>query len=393
MKNFTYRSTEEKENIEAILRQRKRKLNRQQVIAGSILGVILFAIGFYIVYHAYYTEYDGYIHVDANRMRTPFDVYIDSVYVKPGDIVAPGDTLYSYYMLEMLVKQANPYEEAGIVAKNRDISLRYETTRQEINVLKVKITELKNQIEVESHNARLGLSSNSHKLDLERQLKESEARLKALHHESAILRRMKRETTPKFARNTKKEAGPALSQGQIYDNINSSSMSEAVNFRLASDSAIITSVSAPARMIFFAKEEILALQHLNLDANNLQVVAYVPIDKIHRIDNHTEAKIIISDEVSLYARVSSLGLRTEAIPENLQSYFTKNNISLIAVFQFEPGQVAPFWAMTSGIPVTIRIRNWDLWNKKSEDDDYLWFTTGKGLSRNRPEASLTTETR
>ena len=35
MKNFTYRSIDEKENLEAILRQRKRKLNRQQLIAGA----------------------------------------------------------------------------------------------------------------------------------------------------------------------------------------------------------------------------------------------------------------------------------------------------------------------------------------------------------------------
>lgn len=41
MKNFTYRSHEEKENIEEILRQRKRKINRQQIVAGSVLGVLL----------------------------------------------------------------------------------------------------------------------------------------------------------------------------------------------------------------------------------------------------------------------------------------------------------------------------------------------------------------
>lgn len=38
MKNFTYRSIDEKENLEAILRQRKRKLNRQQLIAGGHLN-------------------------------------------------------------------------------------------------------------------------------------------------------------------------------------------------------------------------------------------------------------------------------------------------------------------------------------------------------------------
>lgn len=388
MKNFTYRSNEEKENIEAILRQRKRKMNRQQIIAGSILGLILAAIGFYIAYHTYYTEYDGYIHVDANRMRTPFDIYVDSVYVNPGDIVAPGDTLYSYFMIDLLVQQANPYEEANLVSRNREITLRYETSVQEQNVLKVKIKGLRQQIEVEDHNIRLGLSSNSHKMDLERQLAESLARQKALQHEITILRRMKKQTTPRVS--SKRNVEPSA-QGQIYDNNRSSTMRSTINFRLASDSSIITNVNAPERMVFFAKEEILTLQHLNLDANNLQVIAYVPVNKIHRINNKTKAKVIVSDKISMQAHVSALGLRTETIPDNLRSYFTKNTVSIVASFRFEPNQTVPFWAVTSGLPVRIRVRNWDMRHKEKKSDDYLWFTTQKGLHRDYPE--LKTETR
>lgn len=388
MKNFTYRSNEEKENIEAILRQRKRKMNRQQIIAGSILGLILAAIGFYIAYHTYYTEYDGYIHVDANRMRTPFDIYVDSVYVNPGDIVAPGDTLYSYFMIDLLVQQANPYEEANLVSRNREITLRYETAVQEQNVLKVKIKGLKQQIETEDHNIRLGLSSNSHKMDLERQLAESLARQKALQHEITILRRMKKQTMPRVS--SKRNVEPSA-QGQIYDNSRSSAMRSTINFRLASDSSIITNVNAPERMVFFAKEEILTLQHLNLEANNLQVIAYVPVNKIHRIDNTTKAKVIISDKISMQAHVSALGLRTETIPDNLRSYFTKNTVSIVASFRFEPNQTVPFWAVTSGLPVRIRIKNWDMRHKEKKSDDYLWFTTHKGLHRENPD--LKTETR
>lgn len=392
MKNFTYKSNEEKENIEAILRQRKRKLNRQQLIAGSVLAVILLAIGFYIAYHTYYTEYDGYIHVESNRMRTPFDIYLDSVYVKAGDVVAPGDTLYSYYMLDLLVKQANPDEEAGMVAKNREISLRYETARQDKKVLEVEIAGLKKQIEIEQHNVSLGLSSNSHKLDLERLLEKSEARRKALNHEINTLRRMKRETTPRYTAKKSRKKNEPENAGQIYDNIRASSMRGAISYRLASDSAIITSVSAPSQMIFFAKEEILTTQHLNLDDNNLQVIAYVPVKRIHKITNHTRAKVIVSDKVDLDAHVSSLGLRTAEIPTNLQSYFTKNTVAIVAVLQFEPGQSVPFWAVTSGLPVTVRIRNWD-WENKQSGNDYWWFTTGKGLSTDQLQRLNTEEAR
>ncbi|MDE6493235.1 MAG: M23 family metallopeptidase [Bacteroidales bacterium] len=377
MKNFTYRSSEEKENIEAILRQRRRKMNRQQLIAGSILGLIILGVVLYFGYHTYYTEYDGYVHVDANRVRTPFDIYLDSVYVKTGDIVAPGDTLYSYYMLDLLVKQANPDEESNLAARNREISLRYENTKQQINVLKVRMEEIQRQIAIDEHNISFGLNNNTHKLDLERALKEDEAKMKALRHEQNVLYRMKRETSPRFNKKSKKN--PEENQGQIYDNIGSSSLKGAINYRLAGDSSIVTKVNAPKRMIFFTKEEILTTQHLNLDANNLQVVAYVPVEKIHKLTQHSKAEVVVTDKVSFNAHVSVLGLSTDEIPANLQSYFTKRTTALIAVFNLEKGQTAPFWSVTSGLPVTVRVKNHPFRKKRLEEEDYLWFTTGEGI--------------
>ncbi len=127
MRNFTYRSLEERENLEAILKRRKRKVNRQQIVAGIIAFVIATTFILYAAFHTYYTEYDGYVHVDANRIRTPFDIYLDSVYVKTGDVVAPGDTLYSYYIIDVLLEHSNPNTEPVIVGRNRDLTLRYQT--------------------------------------------------------------------------------------------------------------------------------------------------------------------------------------------------------------------------------------------------------------------------
>ena len=100
MKNFTYRSLDEKENLEAILRRRKRKLNRQQVVSGIILATIIGLVLLYCGRQILYTEYDGYIHLDVNRVRAPYNIYLDSVYVSPGKIIAKGDTLFSYYIMD-----------------------------------------------------------------------------------------------------------------------------------------------------------------------------------------------------------------------------------------------------------------------------------------------------
>lgn len=84
MKNFTYRSIDEKENLEAILRRRRRKLNWQQMISGFILATIVIMVLLYCGRQIYYTEYDGYMHVDVNRVRAPYNIYLDSIYVSPG---------------------------------------------------------------------------------------------------------------------------------------------------------------------------------------------------------------------------------------------------------------------------------------------------------------------
>lgn len=381
MKNFTYRSFEEKENIEEILKRRKRKVNRQQIVSVAILVAILAALALYIGHHVYYTELDGYVHVDTNKVRTPFDIYLDSVYVHTGDLVTPGDTLYSYYMLDLLVNSVNPDDEPPMVAVSRNYKLQYETARQQIEVMKVRIAELRKHIAAEDRDIALGLSSNSHKLDLQRELSEAVARLKALQGELGALRRTRDETRVVFQR--RRMANDSTLVPQIYDDARAASMRRAVSYRLASDSSIITDVKAPIHMIFFKEEEIMTKQHLNLEANNLKVVAYVPIDKMDKVTNNSRAEVVVNDNVSFRASVSVLGTRTEMIPENLRSYFSKKNTAVIAIFNLDKGQTVPLWALASGMPVAVRIKNFRIFEDEADTvlrrPDYYWFTTGKGM--------------
>lgn len=381
MKNFTYRSFDEKENIEAILKRRKRKINRQQILSALILAVILISVALYIGHHFYYTEVDGYVQVDANKVRTPFDIYLDSVYVHTGDFVTPGDTLYSYYMIDLLVDHTNPDEEPPMVAVSRNYRLQYDTRSQEIEVMKVRIEELRKQIKLEGHNIALGLSSNSHKMDLERELREAIAKLKALQGELAALRKTKEETRVVFNRN--RSVNDSTLIPQIYDDARSAHMRRAISYRLASDSSLITDVKAPVHMIFFKEEEIMSKQHLNLEANNLKIVAYVPVDKVSKINNNSKAEVVVNNDVRYNATVSVIGTRTEMIPENLRSYFSKKNTAVIAILTIDPGQRIPLWALASGLPVDVRVKNFH-WFEEEEPKsvhhpDYYWFTTGEGV--------------
>jgi hypothetical protein len=267
------------------------------------------------------------------------------------------------------------------VVRDRDYQLRYVTAQQQISVLLVRINELKRQIPIEDHNIRFGLSDNAHKLDLERQLKEAEANLRALQNERNTIEQLRREVNVSVARsgyNRRDSAGMTL-----FNDYNSFRARDAMLFRLATDTAIVINVLASDHNIFFEKESMLSTRPLNLRNGNLQVMAYIPVDKMNKITNNTRATVIVNDDVEFRAHVSVLGLRTEEIPVALRSYFMKKNTAVMASLYLDRGQVLPFWAVTDGMPVKVRVKNTDSWEGK-KTGDYLWFMSGRGV----PELSL-----
>ncbi len=375
MRNFTYRSLDEKDNIEAILRQRKKKINRQQIIAGVIIFVICSLATLYAIDKSFYTEYDAYIHIDINKVRAPYDIYLDSVYVNPGDIVHVGDTLYSYYVLDWLVLEVNPNDEPSVLQNGRNLRLQYNELAQKIQVLQVKIAELRKQIALEGHNISFGLSDNSHKMDLERELRESEALLNALRAQLAEVARLLHDVEfgPR-GRNRARKGGT-----QIYENPYSRSDSYSIRYNISNKDGFITNVQAPLGMIFFEKEEIIDMQHLDLKDNNLQVVAYVPVNLTSKIKDNMPAKVYVNDELSFQAHVVMTGVRSEDVPENLRSYFAKANKALIAILSIDEGQIIPFWSATAGLPVKVKIRNLFPWEDEPEVHRVMLYEVGKGL--------------
>ncbi|MDE6378856.1 MAG: hypothetical protein K2L11_00170 [Muribaculaceae bacterium] len=375
MRNFTYRSLDEKDNIEAVLRQRKKKINRQQIIAGIIIFILVSLATMYAIDKSFYTEYDAYIHIEINKVRAPYDIYLDSVYVKPGDIVHIGDTLYSYYVLDWLVLEINPNDEPSVLQNKRSITLQLSDIEQKIRVLEVRIAELKKQIALESHNISFGLSNNSHKMDLERELKEAEALLAALRAQLGVITGLKHDAEfgPRGPNRARKGGS------QIYENPYSKSDAYDIRYNISNKDGFITDVMAPTGMIFFEKEDIIDMQHLDLKDNNLMVVAYVPVNLTGRIKDNMPAKIYVNDDLNFDAHVMMVGVRSEDIPENLRSYFAKANKALIALLNIDEGQIIPFWSATSGLPVKVKIRNLFPWEEEPEVHRIMQYEVGKGL--------------
>lgn len=276
---------------------------------------------------------------------------------------------------------ANPNDEPEIRARHRSLTLQYTSTSQQIGVLDVKIAELKKQIATESHNIQFGLSDNAHKLDLERELLEAEAQKKALRNELGVLGRLMRETD--FGNSTGTHSKGQL---QIYENPGSNLSMGNRRYYISDKNAFVVNVHTPIHMVFFEKEDIISLQHLDLQANNLQVLAYVPIDKAHRIKNNMKAEVIVNENLSFSAHVVIKGVRSELIPENLRSFFARQNTALIAILEIDEGQIIPFWSTTSGLPVKIRIKNIRFGDDRTAQGYEMQYEVGRGFMVNNSES-------
>ena len=188
MKDFHFTTEREQAEIEKILLQRKKKQSKQQALFMAIFICIIIVIALYCVRKILYAEFNGYVVVHNVRFRASEDIFVHDIYKHNGDLVKPGDTIYSYVSLDWFHEIGNINTESEIVVKSRDLKVQYGLAYQNLAVLRAKMTELQRQIDLEDHNIRFGLSDNVHKLQLEREYKETDEELKALQRRLHVLR-------------------------------------------------------------------------------------------------------------------------------------------------------------------------------------------------------------
>ena len=162
MRNFQFNEGQalEDQRIETVIKQRKKKLRTQQTIFFVLLLFILAGFSYYVFNKVAYTDFDGYVQTDYRHFRAKDDINLYKMYKKVGDIVVPGDTLYSYMFLDNILASYRLYNEPQVVTGNRNIRLQTGLSAQNADVLRVKIAELRKQIAVEDHNIQFGLTDN-----------------------------------------------------------------------------------------------------------------------------------------------------------------------------------------------------------------------------------------
>ncbi len=386
MRNFQFNEGQalEDQKIEAVIKQRKRKLRKQQTVFAIIMLVIFSAFVYYVYNKVVYTEFDGYVQTDYKHFRAKDDLYLYKMYKEVGDIVMPGDTLYSYMFLDNILTYKRLYDEPQVVTGNRSIRLQTGLSASDLNVLRVKINELRKQIEVEDHNIQFGLTDNSHKMDLQRQLAETEAQLRAEMSKLSVYHSIGSETAAALKRSGANEEYKREDLGQAMEKSEG-----AVHYVISGDTAVVTQILFHGNEPVFQKETIIQTQSMNLQTNNMKVVAYVPTDDMGKLNNRTKAEVIVNDNVKFNAHVKLLGARTEKLPDELRNSLSHVYTTVMVIFELDNGQELPFWAAVDDVPVKVRINNYDKENRANADD--VWYINEQGLtekSRKRIEQML-----
>ena len=374
MRDFSFNG-ESDVDIEQIIARRRKKIHKQQLLYTIILAIILFVICIWIYRKSVYVEFDGYVSVDNYVYRTDDDIYYLESKWQVGDMILPGDTVFSYVLADNFYKDYNKDAEPTVIVRDRDMRVQYGLARQDLNVLKVRISELERQLAVENHNIKLGLSTNHNQLRTEQELSEAKEQYASLRRKLGVLLNALSKDAEAVNRLTNNGFG-YLSIDDMR-NIGLLDSLGYVHHSIAVDTAIVTENLVPAFSLVLRGEPILKAQGLNLKDNNMSIVAYVMPNEMQYINYNTKATVIVTDNISYTASVMMLGARTENIPGELRSRLSRDYTASIVEFAIDPDQNVPLWSLINNLPVTIRINK--LKEGSSNVEDYLVFNTATGL--------------
>ena len=375
MKNFHFTTEHKQAEIEQILWQRKKKIAKQQLFFLTIFIFIVFVVILYCIKKVLYTEFDGYVVVHNVRFRASEDIFVHDIYKHNGELIKPGDTIYSYVSLGWFHEIGDINSESEVVVKSRDLKLQYGLAYQNLAVIKTRLQEIKRQIDLEDHNIRFGLSDNVHKLNLEREYKETEEELKSQQRKLYVLKNAINESKNAVERlNSVNNSGFTIQDVRDKKKMKELGM---VHYTIAADSSLVTKNWISELSLVLRGEDILETQSFDLEKDNVYVMAYVTPKRAKYLNRGFKATIIVNDDVEYTATVVSMGARTEEIPEAYRNNLSKDHIAAIAVLRIDDKQEIPFWSLVNGMPVIIRFDNRKY--KKVSPEEYLQLTTPRGL--------------
>lgn len=351
MNNFSYNSQPQEQDMNEFLNYQNKKLAKQQTIYAFVFGAILIILLMFAYRRIVYTYYDGYVKLDQNNLRAIDDIYVLDMFKDVGDVVQPGDTLYSYVLLDNLLGQFNVNSVPSIILDHANLKLQAALARQEIPVIQTRINELGKRLKSEKNDIFYGLTDNTKRMAIEAELSEYKQKLLEMQRKIQIYESMAGNSSRYIINSGYGHNRLPYSPGTTrYE-------SGVVQYCCAPEEATVTDIKVAKNTVVFKEEAVMDLQHTDYKASHLGVMAYIPANQVKYINNDKRVEVIVNDDLTFYAHMSLLGLRVEDIPKHLLSNFSHDIDAVIAYFTFDKGQYLPYWVLNYKVPVRVRVVN------------------------------------
>ncbi len=303
MKQFKSNYTDKTaDNVINAIDRRSRQQSKRYAYAfmALVLAVVLYILNALSV-----EEYDGYISHRDVKVRAVSNMTVLDYFVKPGDIVNEGDTLYSELVIDWLEDQANPFSENPAKGKKIDSDLRIAKYRSEIVEVNNTIHSLHLTIDNIKEEIRSGVKTEDELVNLNLELSE---RIERSEH-------LRRAITAEYEMQDKYNTDISNSQSLISQTLserraNHKKYGEALRYRVAYVDSKIIDIKGTVGMITLQHETVLTFQPIgHPDMTDTHINMVVEANKFGDIYEGMEVEVYAGGEFLCDANVSLLGVR------------------------------------------------------------------------------------
>lgn len=163
MDNFSYKKSLEARNI--VIKTANKKVNIQQKIFATIFAIFCMIFLFYFTTNYLVKTFHGRMVTLTRESLLAYDALMVDMYVKPGEIMYPGDTIYSYIYAEMLYDIRNPNSLTDYQSRIVQLEMLISKTRLELEALIIKKEDVQKLTDEMAHNILIGTNTKSDEID------------------------------------------------------------------------------------------------------------------------------------------------------------------------------------------------------------------------------------
>lgn len=170
---------------------RKKQVNWDRTVYLLVLILVVTLITRHLLSRTYFVSGEGQVISEVVDIRSPDDIDIRMIRVKPGDFVEPGDTLFSFSFIDWQERQAEIDRVNQRIADLRfelaDARERVFLKREEIRTLENRIAFLEREKEVFQERVRLNISTVFELNAINRDLFDAQSKLEMAVSEERVL--------------------------------------------------------------------------------------------------------------------------------------------------------------------------------------------------------------